>query len=241
MKTQKLNYGIFFGLLSLQIVLWAYSNRIKPKFVITPYPPTKTEIEALSFGDKQFLYRKLAFTLQTAGDKLGHYSSLKDYNYNRLRTWFEALDGIDQNSQYVPFLAAYYYSLVREPDKAKIIAQYVTDYAKQNVQKHWRLLTTALYIYNRNVGNSNKEMKEIGEILTKEKNIPTWAKSLSAFYLKDNGDICNAYNLINQISKEDITKERANTEDKFLIDLLIQNIERLQNFRPHELQKCTKK
>jgi hypothetical protein len=240
MKIQRLNYGILLSLLAMQIVIWCFANRIKPKYVITPYPPTKTEIEALSFGDKQLLYRKLAFQLQTAGDKLGHYANLKEYDYNRLRTWFEALDGLDSHSQYMPFMAAYYYSAVQDSQKAKIIASYIASYASKDVSQHWRLLTTALYIYNQRAKDSNAEIKSIGEILIKQQEIPTWAKALAAFYLKDNGDICNAYNLITQISKQGIMEERANTEDKFLINILMHNIKRLENFRPHELKVCVK-
>jgi hypothetical protein len=238
---QHLNYSILFLCLALQFVVWLCSNRIKPKYVITPYPPTKTEIAALSFGDTQFLYRKLALTMQTAGDKFGHYTNLKEYDYNRLRTWFEALDALDSHSQYIPFMAAYYYSLVHNTEKAKIVADYIVSYASQDPEKHWRLLTTALYIYYKQVGNSNAEIQNIGEILTVQKNIPAWARTLSAFYLKDSGDICNAYQLITRISTQDIMQERTNTEDKFLIDILIQNIERLKNFRVHELQKCKSK
>lgn len=233
-----LNYAVFFVFLALQIALWVYSNRIKPKYIITPYPPTKTEIKALSFGDEQFLYRKLALTLQTAGDKLGHYASLKDYDYNRLRTWFETLDNIDEHSVYIPFMAAYYYSVVRDAEKSRIIADYVLRYAESDPQTHWRLLTTAAYIYYKQVGNANREIRHIGDILTAQKEIPTWARALAAFYLKDAGDICNAYHLINKISQDEIIKEKENTQDKFLINILIENIKRLKNFRPDELSRC---
>lgn len=240
MKISKitLNYSILLILFGLQVTLWAFSNRIKPKYTITPYPPTETEIKALSFGDEQFLYRKLALTLQTAGDKLGHYANLKEYDYNRLRTWFEALDDIDEHSVYIPFMAAYYYSLVRDEGKARIIADYVVNYAESDPQTHWRLLTTAAYIYYKQTSNANKEIRCIGDILAVQRKIPTWARALAAFYLKDAGDICNAYHLINQISQDEMLNEQENTQDKFLINILIENINRLKNFRRSELLRC---
>ena len=148
----------------MQAVFWFFSNRIKPTFIITPYPPTKTEIEALSFGDKQFFYRKLAFNLQNAGDKFGHYTNFAQHDYYKLRRWFEALDNIDKKSQYIPYMAAYYYSIVQDTERSKIIAEYITNYAKKDPQQHWRLLTTAAYIYYKEVGKSNKKIEEIGEI-----------------------------------------------------------------------------
>jgi hypothetical protein len=221
----------------MQAVFWFFSNRIKPTFIITPYPPTKTEIEALSFGDKQFFYRKLAFTLQNAGDKFGHYTNFTQHDYYKLRRWFEALDNIDKKSQYIPYMAAYYYSIVKDTERSKIIAEYITNYAKKDPQQHWRLLTTAAYIYYKEVGKSNKKIEEIGEILLKQ-NIPTWAKTLAAFYLEDSGDICNAYKLIIKISQDEILTEKANTEDQFLINILTENINKLQNVNKSELIKC---
>ena len=221
----------------MQAVFWFFSNRIKPTFIITPYPPTKTEIEALSFGDKQFFYRKLAFNLQNAGDKFGHYTNFAQHDYYKLRRWFEALDNIDKKSQYIPYMAAYYYSIVKDTERSKIIAEYITNYAKKDPQQHWRLLTTAAYIYYKEVGQSNKEIEEIGEILLKQ-NIPTWAKALAAFYLEDSGDICNAYKLIIKISQDEILTEKANTEDQFLINILTENINKLQNVNKNELIKC---
>ncbi len=221
----------------MQAVFWFFSNRIKPTFIITPYPPTQTEIEALSFGDKQFFYRKLAFNLQNAGDKFGHYTNFAQHDYYKLRRWFEALDNIDTKSQYIPYMAAYYYSIVKDTERSKIIAEYITNYAKKDPQQHWRLLTTAAYIYYKEVGKSNKEIEEIGEILLKQ-NIPTWAKALAAFYLEDSGDICNAYKLIIKISQDEILTEKANTEDQFLINILTENINKLQNVNKNELIKC---
>jgi hypothetical protein len=220
-----------------QAVLWCFSNRIKPTFIITPYPPTKTEIEALSFGDKQFFYRKLTFKLQNAGDKFGHYTNFAQHDYHKLRRWFEALDNIDTQSQYIPYMAAYYYSIVKDTQRSKIIAEYITNYAKKNPQQHWRLLTTAAYIYYKEIGKSNKEIKEIGDILSRL-NIPTWAKALAAFYLEDSGDICNAYKLIIKISQNNILTEKTNTEDQFLINILRENINKLQNINKNELIKC---
>jgi len=237
MNNQRTSLYLLFIFFVAQIVFWFFSNRVKPTFIITPYPPTKTEIEALSFGDQQFFYRQLTFTLQNAGDKFGHYTNLRKYDYHKLRRWFEALDSIDKKSQYIPYMAAYYYSIVKDSQRSKIIAEYITNYANKDPQQHWRLLTTAAYIYYKEIGNSNKEIGEIGEILSKQ-NIPMWAKALAAFYLQDSGDICNAYKLVIKITEDDILTEKSNTEDQFLINILTENINKLQNINRNALRKC---
>ncbi|MFT4967326.1 MAG: hypothetical protein ACI9CD_000327 [Candidatus Deianiraeaceae bacterium] len=222
----------------LQIILWWLAHEIKPTFIITPYPPTQIEINAFSFGDKQFLYRKLAFSLQNAGDKLGHYTNINNLDYTRIERWLKALDKMDTKSHYIPFMAAYYYAITNNPMNSKIIADYITDYASKDPTKHWRLLTTSAYIYYKNPAIAGNKLHNIGKILIKEHDIPMWAKSLAGFYLKDNGDICNAYKLISQISQDDFLISRGNAEDEFLLTLLEENIQRLKHTHQQDLAKC---
>ncbi len=221
----------------MQICVWFFAQEIKPKYIITPFPPTQTEIEAMSFGDKQLLFRMLVFKIQNAGDAIGQYHNFNEYDYKKLRTWFEALDNIDEHSEYIPYMAAYYYSIVKNVEKSSIIADYVTDYASQNPQKHWRLLTTALYIYKTQIPNSKNEMYAIGELLLKQK-IPMWAKALAAFFLKETGDICASFELISKVTQDEDLTSPDNIEDKFLIKTLNANVERLQSRGRHELEVC---
>ena len=223
----------------LQIAIWFTSNRIKPQFVITPYPPTQTQMQALSFGDTQFYYRKLGLELQNAGDKHGHYTSFLSHDYKKLHRWFKTLDNIDENSQYIPFMAAYYYSMVPDEDRVKVIADYILEYAQQSPEKHWRLLTTAAFMYHKYPNNNSTEaLKNIGGILTHIKEIPLWARILSAFYLNDSGEVCSAYTLITKISQDDMLTNAENADDKFLVEILEHNIKKLQNIDEKELIKC---
>ncbi len=220
-----------------QIGVWWSCHKIKPKYIITPFPPTKTEIEAMSFGDKQLLFRMLVFKIQNAGDSVGQYHNFNEYDYKKLRTWFEALDDIDTHSEYIPYMAAYYYSIVRNPEKSQIIADYVVDYANSDPQRHWRLLTTALYIYKTQVPNSHEQIYKVGQVLVKQK-IPMWAKALSAFFLRESGDACASYDLILQVTADDEISSKDNIQDKFLIEVLNANIEKLKTQGRASLEKC---
>jgi len=220
-----------------QICVWFAAHTIKPKYIITPFPPTKTEIEAMSFGDKQLLFRILVFKIQNAGDAVGQYHNFNEYDYNKLRTWFEALDGIDTHSEYIPYMAAYYYSIVHSVEKSKMIANYVADYASADPQRHWRLLTTALYIYKTQVPHSENEIYAIGELLLRQK-IPMWAKALAAFFLKESGDICASYELIMQVTKDDEISSEDNVQDRFLIETLNANIEQLKKRGRSVMNEC---
>ena len=220
-----------------QICVWFFAHTIKPKYIITPFPPTKTEIEAMSFGDRQLLFRMLVFKIQNAGDAIGQYHNFNEYDYKKLRTWFEALDDIDSHSEYIPYMAAYYYSIVRNVEKSKIIADYIANYASADPQKHWRLMTTALYIYKTQVPHSENEIYAIGELLLTQK-IPMWAKALAAFFLKESGDICASYELIMKVTADEEISSDDNIQDRFLIETLNENIEQLKKHGRDVVSRC---
>lgn len=220
-----------------QICVWFFAHTIKPKYIITPFPPTKTEIEAMSFGDRQLLFRMLVFKIQNAGDAIGQYHNFNEYDYKKLRTWFEALDDIDSHSEYIPYMAAYYYSIVRNVEKSKIIADYIANYASVDPQKHWRLMTTALYIYKTQVPHSENEIYAIGELLLTQK-IPMWAKALAAFFLKESGDLCASYELIMKVTADEEISSDDNIQDRFLIETLNENIEQLKKHGRDVVSRC---
>ena len=220
-----------------QICVWFFAHTIKPKYIITPFPPTKTEIEAMSFGDRQLLFRMLVFKIQNAGDAIGQYHNFNEYDYKKLRTWFEALDDIDSHSEYIPYMAAYYYSIVRNVEKSKIIADYIANYASADPQKHWRLMTTALYIYKTQVPHSENEIYAIGELLLTQK-IPMWAKALAAFFLKESGDLCASYELIMKVTADEEISSDDNIQDRFLIETLNENIAQLKKHGRYVVSRC---
>ncbi len=125
--------------LVLQAMFWVKTYEIKPKLDIVPPLPSQQEMAALSFGDTQFYFRGLALNLQMAGDTFGRSTPLKDYNYPKLLEWFRLLDRLDEDcippkkleecrastSNYIPSVAAYYFSKSQHPKDAKYVLDYL--------------------------------------------------------------------------------------------------------------------
>ena len=140
-------YWCFFGFIALQFVIWFFlTSRIKYEFTITPLPPSKLEMGVFSFGDKELLYRIYGFQLQNAGDTFGETTALQDYDYEKLEQWFYALDELDGQSEYVPSIAGFYYSVSQHADDNKHIVSYLTHFADRDPVKNWRWYATAAYI-----------------------------------------------------------------------------------------------
>lgn len=146
-KALRTAYLCFFGFIVLQFVIWFFlTSRIKYEFTITPLPPSKLEMGAFSFGDKELLYRFYGFQLQNAGDTFGETTALQDYDYEKLEQWFYALDELDGRSEYVPSIAGFYYSVSQHAEDNKHIVSYLEHFAERDPVKNWRWYATAAYI-----------------------------------------------------------------------------------------------
>ena len=86
------------------------NESVLPRLEIVPDVPSINTIRIMSLGDEQFYFRILALQLQNSGDSFGRFTALKEYDYAALSKWFYLLDELDYKSNYIPSLAAYYYS-----------------------------------------------------------------------------------------------------------------------------------
>ena len=114
--------------LGLQIFFWSFAQDEKPNLGVMPIMPSEAEIEALSFGDKQLYFRSMAMNLQMAGDTFGRTTPLKDYNYPELLEWFRMMDTLDQRSNFIPSIAAYYFSRSQNTPDVKYMVEYLLEH-----------------------------------------------------------------------------------------------------------------
>jgi len=101
-------------------------------------------MKALAFGDQQFLFRHLGLWLQGVGDGGGRIRPLREYDYTRVVSWLQSLDGLDPRSDYVPALAAHYFGAIMvDPGKVKVIVQYLVERAQSDLARGWPWLVWA--------------------------------------------------------------------------------------------------
>ena len=164
----------------LNFIVWFFlTKNIKPDLTITPIPPGKHLLKAFSMGDDGLVYRYFGYKIQMAGDDYGTVTPLKNYNYAQLQKWFILLYEFDPISEYIPSVAGLYYSNSQNPMDNIYIVDYLIKFSKKDTSKYWRWLTTAMYLANIKLHNTDK-VNEISTILASaDKNIvPLWAYPL---------------------------------------------------------------
>lgn len=174
--------------LTLQLTFWAKTRDIMPSMDIVPDVPGRESVKALSFGDEQFYFRMLALELQNAGDTYGRFTALKLYDYNKLSHWFTLLDELDNQSDLVPSMAAYYYSQTQYTPDVRYVIDYLYRHAADRPEQKWWWLVQAVYLANHKLNDKDLALK-VAQPLTRAQSIPIWAQQMPAFIHEQRGEM----------------------------------------------------
>lgn len=211
------------GFLALQILFWEQTGKIIPHIDVVPPVPSKLEVEALSFGDKQFYFRVLSFELQNMGDSWGRFTALKLYDYKKLSQWLYLLDGLDPLSNFLPSIASYYYSQTQNTPDIRYMVDFLETHAMRNPGKKWWWLAQAVYLSNHKLGDKKRAI-EIAQKLNKAPGdeVLIWGRQMLAFLLADSGEKEAARKIICEVARnyKSIPQGEVNFMAYFLEDRL---------------------
>lgn len=194
---QHIDYLVLLGALLLNLAVWIYSSPRLPEWANVPLAPSTVGTTAAFLGDKELAYRSMAFTLQSFGNDAGQVQALKDYNYENLGTWFDLTDSLDPKSDYVPFLAAYYFGASQDPSKLMPVINYLRRIGKYPEPDKWRYLGQAVFLAYHKMKNNDLAMELAGELeKTYKPGMPAWPLQMKAILASKMGEKEMAYNMM---------------------------------------------
>lgn len=183
-----------------QAAFWNHSRSVMPEMGIVPDVPGERTVRALSFGDEQAFFRLLALNIQSSGDTFGRFTALYKYDYNKLYHWFRLLDGLDDQSNYLPSMATYYFSQSQNRDNVRYIVDYLDEYTAGREKEKWWWVAQASYLASHKLEDLDRA-QELANRLRGVKGIPMWAQQLSAFIYEKRGEFGEALTIIQEIMK----------------------------------------
>lgn len=205
------HYGLFLGLFAAQVVFSVQTVHVLPNMAIVPDVPGRDVVKALSLGDEQFYFRVLALQIQNAGDTYGRFTPLKDYDYDKLGKWFHLLDSLDNESDYIPSLATYYFSQTQNIPDVRYIVDYLSDHVGDRVEEKWWWLVQAMYLANHKLEDKQLAL-EVGKPLMDAKTIPLWARHFPAFIYEQQGEFEQALYVMEHVL-QGVEDEKLSRED----------------------------
>lgn len=183
---------ILFVAILLQSALWIGVRSQQTKWLGLPPLPSPMGQSVLTLGDPQFSYRAISTMLQNAGDGGGRITNLAAYDYERLAKWFAFATSLDQKSNFIPYIAAYYYGAPNAPEQYLPIIAYLRKVGSSRQGEKWRWLMQAVHLARYRAKDLNLayeialELAELGQ--QEGAKMPAWTRQMPAFVLNAQGE-----------------------------------------------------
>lgn len=213
--------------LALCGALWLAGHLAQARWPGVPPVPAEKGAVAMTLGDRQMSYRLGALTLQNMGDGGGRVTPLKEYDYRALSAWFYLLRGLDSVSDHVPLIAAYYFGATREPEQARIVAEYLAEAGQDPSGQKWRWLAQAVFLARYRANDLPYALELANKLaalqLDHGRQMPIWARQMPAFVLTAMGEKDAARAIIAGILLTD--KSLKPNEINFLKAFLVERLD----------------
>jgi hypothetical protein len=227
------NYSALIVFSLLQLAYWHRTSTILPDMSVVPEVPGRQAVAALSFGDEEFYFRVLALEIQNAGDTFGRFTELYKYDFSKLYAWFTLLDTLDSDSNYIPFLASYYFSQTQHTQDVRYVVDYLYEHSKDRPGKDYWWLAQASYLAEHKLKDRDLALK-MALPLERATNAPFWVRQLPAFVHERRGEMDDAYAIIENIEKN--TKNIPPSELRFMTYFVQERLKKLDTM---EKKKAT--
>ncbi len=222
-------YAVLAVAVGISVVLWALTYRLQPLWPNVPPAPSVKTVPFLGLGDAQLAYRSLAYQLQVIGNTSGQSTPLDKYDYNRLGDWFQILHRLDGRSEYVPYLAAYYFGSTQEPRRQLgPVVDYLTLAGLEPYPGKWRWLAQATYMAFHARGDRELGLRLAHRLAAlPQADMPHWAKQMPAILEGARGNKAEAVKLMSSILVATLNnplKKPDAIEINFMVDFICERM-----------------
>lgn len=191
-------YGKFLVCLLFQVLFWSQTWYVSPSMEMVPPVPGEKEAQIFAMGDKQLYFRWHAFNIQNAGWTYGRDTPLRELDYNKIYYWFKLLDVMDDESNFVPALASYYYSRTEKVSDIRYLVAYLHEYAGHRLVEKWWWQAEAVHLADHKLNDRDLAL-EMALPLQNIHGIPIIIRELPAFIYERRGEMKEARRVMEEI------------------------------------------
>lgn len=155
-------------------------------------PPLSTRTYVMSsFGEPIAVSKFLNLWLQAFDNQPGASISFHQLNYPLLTKWLDTILALDPRGHYPMLVAARVYGSIKDPEKQRIMTEYIFSKFNENPNKYWRWLAHAIITAKHEIKDNALALKYANALAEKAtgKNVPYWAKDMKIIALEDMGEV----------------------------------------------------
>ncbi len=184
-------------------------------------PPLSTRTYVMSsFGEPIAVSKFLNLWLQAFDNQPGASISFHQLNYPRLTKWLDTILELDPRGHYPMLVAARVYGSIQDPEKQRIMTEYIFYKFNEDPNKYWRWLAHVIITAKHELKDNALALKYANALAEKAtgKNVPYWAKDMKIIVLEDMGEVEAAKILVGALI------ESGEITDPYELNFLAQKI-----------------
>ena len=155
-------------------------------------PPLSTRSYVMSsLGEPIAAAKFLNLWLQAYDNQPGASLSFHQLDYPRLTQWLDTILELDPDGHYPMLVASRVYGSVKNPEKQRIMTDYVFSKFIEEPNKYWRWLAHAVITAKHELKDLDLALKYADALAEKAtaENVPYWAKDMKIIVLEDMGQL----------------------------------------------------
>jgi len=155
-------------------------------------PPLSTRSYVMSsLGEPIAAAKYLNLWLQAFDNQPGASLSFHQLDYPRLTQWLDTILELDPDGHYPMLVASRVYGSVKNPEKQRIMTDYVFSKFIEEPNKYWRWLAHAVITAKHELKDLDLALKYADALAEKAtgENVPYWAKDMKIIVLEDMGQL----------------------------------------------------
>ena len=174
----------FLGLALAAQLAWQGAPHARSERIDALAPAPRAEaLRLAAFGEDALLSRLVMLYLQPF--------DLREIDMARLLAWLRAALELDPRAEYPLFAAARVYAEVPEPDRARVVLEFIHEQFLADPDRRWPWLAHAALIAKHRLGDLAlaRRYAQALERHTRARDVPLWARQMEIFILEDMNEL----------------------------------------------------
>lgn len=182
--------GLFLALL-LQLLWHGLQEPVTAKTSELPEPLPVQAYVMSSLGEPIAVAKYLNLWLQAFDSQPGVDISFHQLDYPRLTRWLDTVLQLDPEGYYPMLVAARVYGSIQDPEKQRIMTEYIYAKFREDPNRYWRWLAHAVITAKHEIKDQALALKYADALAEKVTgaNVPYWARDMKIIVLEDMGEI----------------------------------------------------
>lgn len=185
-------------------------------------PPSLKSLQLASFGEPIALSKLLMLYLQAFDNQAGQQIPFSQLDYQQVQAWLSRIIHLDPSSQYPLFLASRLYGEVGNPEKQRVMLEFVYQEFLKDPNQRWTFMAHAATLAKHRLKDMTlaKKYAHALRLYATGDNVPSWAKQMEIFILEDMNELQSAQIILGgllQSGKINDANERQFLEQRLIV------------------------